>query len=318
MKKENCYFCQNKKLEVVRKKIRDATRDVLRCTNPKCNLVFLKSRKENLREYYKRSYRKFSSPVIGNPLNSKQIFNLHYPLQGNRIEKIKKHLRLNKGKRVLDIGCSTGHLLYAIKPYVKECVGIELNEDNVKFANNKLKIKVYNKPVEETDLPKKYFDVIFCFQALEHMPDPIRFLKTIKEYLKDGGEIYMEVPNINEASLSIYNIKEYEDFYYHKPHLFYYSPETLADLMKKAGYKGKVLPFQWYNFLNQMNWLLAKKPQNNMREGISDSILTNNKNVPKKIRNDFNKWIKQKDKEYKKLVEKYMISDQIIFIGKKK
>ncbi len=307
-----CYLCGNKKLKVIRKKIRDAERDVLKCQ--RCSLVFLRPKKENLRKFYRNDYRKTSSPIINKEISSREIFNHYKNFQGPRLAMAKKYL--GKNKRVLDIGCSAGHFLYAIKPYVKECVGIELNKKNVEFINKKLKIKAYDKPVEETDLKKKYFDAIFCLQTMEHMEDPVKFLKTVRQYLKDDGIIYIEVPNIMESTLSVLKVKEYENFYYHKPHLFYYSPETLGSLMKKAGYKGKIIPFQWYSFLNQMHWFLAKGPQKSMAEGIAEPKFIKDKNVSLKIRNEFNDLLKKTDKEWKGIIEKFLLSDQIVFVGK--
>lgn len=311
---KQCYLCKSRNLRIIKTKLRhNIKRNVFECE--KCGLVFLEPKKTNLQKYYKKGYREIYSPIIGKELSSKEIFDIYYPMQNERVKEVKKYL--NKKKRVLDIGCSAGHFLYSIKNNVKECIGIEYNEKNAEFVNKKLGIKVYTEPVEKTDIPKKYFDVIFCFQTLEHIDDPLKFLKTIKEYLKDDGIIYIKVPNVLEATLSIYKNKEYYDFYYKEPHLFYYSPKTLSNLMRKAGYKGEVLPFQWYNFLNQMNWILAKKPQKSGADGMGNSILINSKEVTERIRNDFNKWIKDKDKEYKNLLKKYLITDYIVFVGKK-
>lgn len=311
----NCYLCGSSKLKVIKKELRHAIqRNVLECQS--CGLVFLTTKKTNLQAHYKGDYRKIYSPVIGKESTSKEIYDMYYPIQGTRLERVKKYL--NKKKRILDIGCSAGHFINTIKPFVKEVIGIEFNLDNAKFVNEKLGIKVYTEPIDKTDLPEKYFDVIFCLQTMEHMDDPLAFLKTIKRYLKDDGIIYIEVPNLDEATLSIFHNKAYGDFYYREPHLFYYSKKTLQDLMNKADYKGKVLPFQWYNFINQMHWILANGPQKDGAEGISASILIKDSTIPKKIREEINKWIKSKDEEYKKILEKHFISDQIIFIGKKK
>lgn len=312
-----CYLCGSTKSKILRRSIRDEKyRNVWQCA--RCSLVFLEPKKENLRKWYAGKYRTTSSPHIGKPLSSKKIFNMYVsgPFGAGRVKRVKPHL--TKKKRVLDIGCSVGHFLYNIKPYVKEAVGIDLNVDNVKFVNKILGIKAYNTPVEETDLPHKYFDVIFCLQTMEHMPDPIAFLKSIKPYLKDGGMVYIEVPNRQESLLSIYHNAAYDDFYYHKPHLFYYTPKTLKALFKKAGYRGTVLPFQVYSLINSMHWLLTNGPQIRGFDGLRMPVLVEDKDVSSRIRKDFNDWMAKADKEYKKLLEKHLVSDQMVFVGKKK
>jgi len=312
-KKPTCYLCGSAKLSVTRKKLRnDIRRDVLKCGN--CGLVFLRPKKENLQAYYAKDYRKQYSPTVGKHDSSQDIFDQYYPVMQSRLERVKPYL--GKNKRILDIGCSAGHFLATIKPYVKECVGLEFNLANAEFVREKLGIPVYTDPIEKTDLPENHFDVIFCLQTLEHIEDPLTFLKTIKRYLKKGGVVYIEVPNLLEASLSVFDNKGYEDFYYRAPHLFYYNPATLKRLMSKAGYKGKVLPFQWYNVLNQFHWIATGEPQGSGFPGLKDpELVPKGEGIPS-LRKDFNTWIQKVDVEFKKLWEKHSVSDQIVFVGR--
>lgn len=310
-----CYLCGSNKLKVDRTKLRHGVkRKVFVCQS--CGLVFLDEKNKNLQKYYATEYRKQFSPVIGKSASSKDIFDIYKPVMSSRLARVKKYL--GKNKRILDIGCSAGHFLATIKPYVKECVGLEFNLDNAKFVRKNLDIKVYTDPIEKTDLPKKHFDIIFCLQTFEHIADPVAFLKSLKPYLKDGGMIYFEVPNLHEATLSVYDNKAYDDFYWREAHLFYYNPSTFARIMKKAGYHGKVLPFQWYNFINQMHWILSNAPQTSGFDGLKDPVLVTATDVKPVVRNAFNNWIKKVDKEYKVLLEKHLISDQMVFVGKPK
>ena len=310
----HCYLCGSDELKVARTELRHGVkRRVFACAN--CGLVFLDEKKGNLQKFYaSKEYRKKFSPVVGKASTSKEIFNIYAPVMASRLARVKKYL--GKNKRVLDIGCSAGHFLAAIKPHVKECVGLEYSLDNAKFVRKNLGVKVYTDPGEKTNLPHKYFDVIFCLQTFEHMPDPLHFLQSLKPYLKRGGIVYFEVPNLLESTLSLYHNKAYDDFYYREAHLFYYNPSTFARMMKKAGYQGKVLPFQWYNFINQMHWLLANAPQTSGFDGLKNPVLVTAKDVKPSVRDAFNRWIKKVDTEYKALLEKYSVSDQMVFVGK--
>lgn len=312
---KHCYLCGSSKLSVPRKELRHGIkRKVLSCAA--CGLVFLEAKKEDLQKYYATEYRKKYSPVIGKSAKAKDIFDTYAPVMASRLARVKPYL--GKNKRILDIGCSAGHFLATIQPHVKECVGLEFNLDNAAYVQKNLGIKVYTDPIEKTDLPKNYFDVIFCLQTFEHMEDPVAFLTSIKPYLKKGGMVYFEVPNILEATLSVYHNKAYDDFYYREAHLFYYNPKTLAQMMKKGGYTGKVLPFQWYNLINQMHWILANGPQINGFDGLKEPQLVTTKEVAPAIRNALNAWVVKADKEYKALLEKHFISDQLVFVGKPK
>lgn len=309
-----CYLCQSSRLTVIRTKLRhNIIRNVLKCED--CGLVYLEPKKENLRSFYAEEYRKLYTPVKDKALNSREIFEMYLPYQHSRIDEIKD--RLTPDMKVLDVGCSAGHFLYVLRDYVQESIGIEYNKENAEFVNRELGIKTYTEPIEETDLSLEYFDLITAFQVLEHVDDPIQFLTTLSKYLKPDGYLYIEVPNINDALISMYNIESYCDFWYREPHIFYYSPKTLSTMLERSGFKGDISTIQRYNFVNQMNWILTGSPQESADIGMSKSILISSDSVDEQIKTEFNQWIQRIDEEYKQILNKYNLGESIIFIGKR-
>lgn len=311
----NCYLCEKPNLKIIRTKLRhDIKRNVLQCQH--CGIVYLEPKKEDLAEFYKKDYRKLYTPVIGEVLNSKESFDIYLPFQQARLDLIKE--KLNLEMKALDIGCSSGHFLYTLKPYVKEVIGIEFNREDADFVERVLGIKVYTSSIENTDIPLEYFDLITAFQVLEHIDKPLEFLKTISKYLKPGGLLYIEIPNINDALISLYNLECYQDFWFREPHIFYYSPETLSLLLGKAGFRGCVKTIQAYNFMNHINWMLAGIPQKSIDIGMSEPVLvSNNSLTDNEIKNTLNTFIQRVDKEYKAILEKYSMGNFIVFVGNK-
>ena len=138
MKKDKCYLCGKNNLKVIRTKLRyDISRNVFKCQD--CGIVYLEPKEIDSKDYYQQNYRKFYSPVIGKTLNSREIFDIYFPYQQIRINEI-SHI-LNSRMKVLDVGSSAGYFLYALKDCVQQCIGIELNKENAKFANDELGIK---------------------------------------------------------------------------------------------------------------------------------------------------------------------------------
>ena len=310
-----CYLCGSSRLIVARTKLRhDIRRNVLKCED--CGIVYLEPKKEALADFYAEDYRKLYTPVIGEVLNSREIFEMYLPYQHSRIDEIKD--RLTPDMKVLDVGCSAGHFLYVLKDYVQECIGIEFNKENAEFVNRELGIKTYTEPIEETGLSPDYFDLITAFQVLEHIDDPIQLLTTLRQYLKPDGYLYLEVPNINDALISVYNTEPYGDFWYREPHIFYYSPKTLLMLLERSGFEGDISTIQRYNFINQLNWILTGKPQESADIGMSDPILVSSDLVDASIKAEFNQWVRRIDEEYKQILKKYDLGESIIFIGKRK
>lgn len=311
-----CYLCGSNQLEVIRDRLRHGIkRNVLLCLS--CGLNFLEPFDKDLQDYYVETYRKEHSPRPSEPVDSQTLFDIYLPLQPERVKRLKPYIP-DEDAVVLDVGCSAGYFLHAIRPFVSECVGIEYNHANARFVRESLGFRVYTTPIEETDLPERYFDLITVFHTLEHMPDPLAFLKTVRRYLKPSGSLYVEVPNVDDALLSVYKIESYADFWYREPHLFNFSPSTLRLLMAKAGFEGDILPVQRYGFLNHMYWILVGKPQPSAEVAMSTQPLVQNESVPASTRKRLNEWIKRVDAEYRTILKECGVSESIGFIAKQK
>ena len=83
--------------------------------------------------------------------------------------------------------------------------------------------------------PPESFDVITCFDVLEHVYEPRQVVEKVATWLKPGGIFYFQVPNINSAEARVFGT------YWHglelPRHLFHYSPASLRSLAKAAGLK---------------------------------------------------------------------------------
>jgi 2-polyprenyl-3-methyl-5-hydroxy-6-metoxy-1,4-benzoquinol methylase len=91
-----------------------------------------------------------------------------------RHQKIKKYLKevLNNKKieSVLEVGCGIGIISEFISKKVSEVVGIDISEENIKFAKATVKhVKFYCTDFFEFS-SKKSFELITLFDVLEHFP----------------------------------------------------------------------------------------------------------------------------------------------------
>ncbi|OYU96760.1 MAG: hypothetical protein CFE21_00295 [Bacteroidetes bacterium B1(2017)] len=97
---------------------------------------------------------------------------------------------------ILDIGSSTGAFLLNIKEHFPntELFGVEPGEGYREYCSNiGLNIVTDIKEFQEKNLK---FDVINISHVLEHISEPVDFLKDIKsKYLKKDGILMVEVPN---------------------------------------------------------------------------------------------------------------------------
>lgn len=260
-----CIICGSVEHSIIRDTLRyDIKRKVLRCGQ--CGFVFLEPANAATAEYYSgKTYRQSYGPDLKKTVDCRGIFDTYLPFQKKIIDRMRDFIVPDM--KVLDVGCSTGHFLYALKDLVKERVGLELNKDHVEFIRNNLDFKIYSDPIETAAIAEDPFDLITSFQVLEHIDDPLGFLKGIARHLKPGGLLYLELPNINDVMLSGYQVSGYADFYYREPHVSYFSEATLGILLELAGFRGEMSTVQDYNFLNHLQWLFTGKPQDNFAIG---------------------------------------------------
>ncbi|OGY46925.1 MAG: hypothetical protein A3J62_02035 [Candidatus Buchananbacteria bacterium RIFCSPHIGHO2_02_FULL_38_8] len=309
----SCKICQSNKAKVIRNKLRyDVKRDVLKCED--CGFVYLADFGK-IDFYQGEEYRKNYGPNLNKISSCQEIFDTYLPFQAEMIKEIESALRPDS--KVLDLGCSTGHFLAALKDKVGLRVGLELNQAQVLFIRERLDFKVYDQPIEAVEIVEGPFDVITSFQVLEHIKDPLKFLQAAAKNLKPGGYLYIEVPNLNDALLSVYKIKGYEDFYYREPHLSYFDERSFKKLLDQAGFEGEIKTVQRYNIFNHLNWLLTGQPQGEFSQGNNDPVLVQSHEVNEEVKDDLNKFIKSVNENYKELLNKHKLGENLSFLGKR-
>ena len=167
-----------------------------------------------------------------------------------------KHLLL-KDKAVLEIGSASGFFLDHICDYVGEICGVEPNSDHFAYAKKK------NIPMHKDlkEIGDRKFDIIFLYYVLEHIKDPASFIKNIKKLLRDkNSKIIIEVPNVNEALVSLYKSPAYNKFVWQRAHCNYFSVKILKNLFDGLKLSAEFIPVQRYDFSNHIHWLIEGKP----------------------------------------------------------
>jgi len=311
-----CRLCHSANYDIIKNTLRyGVKRRVLYCQQ--CGLVYLEPKGTTSTEYYSgEDYRQTYGPNLKKVADCREIFETYLPFQNEIIKEIEPILRADM--RVLDVGCSTGHFLAALKGLVGVRVGMEFNQNEVEFIKTNLDFPVYTEPLEKAVIQEGPFDLVTALQVVEHIEDPLSFLHDLGKNIKLDGYLYLELPNIHDIMLDGYHIAGYEEFYYREPHVSYFSEKTLGQLVDQAGFQGTIKTVQRYTFMNHLHWLLTGKPQDNFTVGNADPILITDDDVPVTLREDFNAFIKQADKDYKYLIEKHGLGESLTFLGKKK
>ncbi|MFH1968583.1 MAG: class I SAM-dependent methyltransferase [bacterium] len=164
-----------------------------------------------------------------------------------RLNSIKKYFDNDpKEKKLLDIGCGPGFFLEESSKFFKS-FGIEISKTAANYIKNKLNLNVINKAFSADLFKTEEFDVITCWDTLEHLQNPEKALSDINKILNKKGLLifttgdFASIPAlITGKKWHLFNVPE---------HLFFFSKNGIIHLLKKTGFKPIHIsyPFAYYS-----------------------------------------------------------------------
>lgn len=135
--------------------------------------------------------------------------------------------------KILDIGCSVGNFVMNAP---KKIMGIDIDEGAVKKCQEKgLNVKCKN--IEDgLDFVDESFDGINCTQVIEHLNNPLKFMKEIYRILQKGGIAVIETPDFVIASKR-HSSPKHTNFYDDYTHKTPFTKASLAMIAYDAGFR---------------------------------------------------------------------------------
>jgi len=250
MAKSQCYLCGGSSFGRRPGRVRDNQfLEILECQQ--CGLVQLSTIEHIGEGHYEKSGMHGGCPL--DPIAWRQ--------RAERDDARRHQMLVRKveGRSLLDFGCGPGGFLEMIASSAKSISGIEVEEALHEYLGSR-GIKVFRQCADAIEKSGAW-DIITAFHVLEHMKDPRDSLVQLGKLLKKGGELIVEVPNSNDALLTLYQCKEFQEFSYWSQHLYLFNEQTLETLVGQSGLKLQaVTHIQRYPVANHMHWLAKGKP----------------------------------------------------------
>lgn len=106
---------------------------------------------------------------------------------------------LGEPGRMLELGCGRGELLRGAANRGWQVRGVEMTEDFAQSARSQ-GVEVEVAPIETCKSLGEVYDVVLLAAVLEHLYNPVKTLEQIREALRPGGLVFIDVPN--EGSLT--------------------------------------------------------------------------------------------------------------------
>jgi SAM-dependent methyltransferase len=141
------------------------------------------------------------------------------------------------GDRVLDLGCGAGRFLALLD----DAVGVEIAQEAA--ARARANVPGADVRVAEAELPVGHaeFDLVWCSEVLEHIPDVGATLNEIRRVLRPGGRALLTVPHHSRLSAAVIALTRFEAHF--DPlgqHVRFFTRRSLTDTLAFAGFEATV------------------------------------------------------------------------------
>ena len=152
------------------------------------------------------------------------------------------------GKRVLELGCSSGYLAQQLRDRGNAFVGVELDAEAAREAEQWCE-QVIVGDVESSTLPLESasFDVLLCGDVVEHLRDPVAVLAKLRPLVKPGGTLVLSTPNIANWAMRLSLLAgrwRYTDRgFLDRTHVHLFTRATLVEAVQSAGFRVRRVDF---------------------------------------------------------------------------
>jgi len=167
---------------------------------------------------------------------------------------------LEKPTSVLEIGCSSGFMLFPLIETGHRCTGVEPSG----VFGEYLRGRGLSMHASLDQLPlsggRDRYDIVMHFFVLEHIALARAFLERQLTLLKPGGKIIFEIPNAADPLYSVYDVPAFERFYWSIAHPWYFSEASLRYLLDQVGRPYEIKLDQRYDLSNHMVWARDGRP----------------------------------------------------------
>lgn len=195
--------------------------------------------KENIVDFYSNlEDHEYSSEADGRTKNFKTI--------------CKRLKRLKAGKTLLDVGAASGIFLHLAQEEGYEVEGIEPSAFLVNEAMKRYNLQLFKGTIEQFH-PGETFSVVTLLDIIEHLVDPVGFMKAVDKVMDDDGLLVIVTPDIDSIAAKVMGKRWW---HYRIAHINFFNLSSIRYLLESYNYEIIMKKKYVWNF--SMYYLLSR------------------------------------------------------------
>ncbi|MFY0687747.1 MAG: class I SAM-dependent methyltransferase [Cyclobacteriaceae bacterium] len=152
-------------------------------------------------------------------------------------------LKYKSGGNFLDIGFGLGEPLFLASKLGFDVSGTELDQDAIEFVKGYIpKAQLRNGDLFDAHFSNQQFDFIRFWHVIEHVRDPVGYVREIGRIMKDDGVLMIGTPNIG---CKAYSIHRFLSHWFQKmptimdgmDHTVLFTKSRLKELLEQNGFE---------------------------------------------------------------------------------
>lgn len=255
-----CLLCAEHEYDVVKQTLRGGAIRAVKCRHCGLEQLFpLPSVEEDADYYDQNVHDKGITPNF----SIDDLFEKFKYQNESRIAYLQE-MGIEKSWKILDMASGYGFFISMMKLQGYDVEGVEISKDRLAICHERdTDATVHTVNLLTQEVPgelRETYDVVTMFHLLEHLTDPILFLSRLRDFIKPGGYLVLELPNVDNLMMEA--SPQFNDFFYFRDHVAYYTPQLLRETLKRAGYDVvKLKGNQLYGLTNHFNWIINGTPE---------------------------------------------------------
>lgn len=191
------------------------------------------------------------------------------------IQSLKEAQTSNPNLRIIELGCGQGYLTYALANAGYDVIGVDISQNAIDLAVNRFG-NLYHCGTLESFVLKhgRKPDVVVCTELIEHLENPVGFVKAVIDFLEPNGQFILTTPHKTVEP------RTYWDTDLPPVHLWWFSKNSLQKVAERLSCK-----IDFFNFDAYYEQHSVKREFNNPEPSESRPIFDASLNlIPKPIK----------------------------------